>query len=130
MKTIIEYQKEAAWMLSQSRVDKKYTQQKMADVMTRSKRTIQNWEDGTSMPTYAQALKWFDVLHVSMMPYYLRNTTSALDPSVEVSEKIKQCAAKYPIEQQELLLHLMIDYDFIAILRSIYKGIEVFKNET
>ena len=55
----------------QSRADAKKSQEYMALSLGVSKKTIQNWEKGTSSPDLFQGYEWFRVLGLNPMPYYL-----------------------------------------------------------
>ena len=55
----------------QSRADAKKSQEYMALSLGVSKKTIQNWEKGTSSPDLFQGCEWFRVLGLNPMPYYL-----------------------------------------------------------
>lgn len=60
-----------AEMFQKSRYASGLSQQKVADIMHVSKSTIQNWEDGTSSPSFEKILEWFKALGVPMYPYLM-----------------------------------------------------------
>lgn len=57
------------WIVSRARAG--VSQEWMAMEMGVSKKTIQNWEKGTSAPTLAQTLLWFDAIKINPYPYML-----------------------------------------------------------
>ncbi|MBQ0142467.1 MAG: helix-turn-helix transcriptional regulator [Prevotellaceae bacterium] len=59
-------------MFQRSRYDAGLSQQKVADLMKVSKSTVQNWENGTSVPTFDKIIEWFKVLGVPMYPYLMK----------------------------------------------------------
>lgn len=59
-------------MFQKSRYDAGLSQQKAADLMKVSKSTVQNWENGSSVPTFDKIIEWFKVLGVPMYPYLMK----------------------------------------------------------
>lgn len=59
-------------VLSQTRYDAGISQQKMADMLSVSKKTIQNWESGYSEPLFSQLFMWFEVIDLQPQPYLLK----------------------------------------------------------
>lgn len=57
---------------SQSRSDCGVSQQYMAQGLGVSKKTIQNWERGTSSPSFFQGTEWFHLLGLNPLPYYFQ----------------------------------------------------------
>lgn len=57
------------WRTSRESVGK--SQDYMAKALGVSKKTVQNWEAGTSCPSQQKGFEWFIVLGVQPMPYYL-----------------------------------------------------------
>lgn len=55
--------------LRQSRSIGGRSQEYMALELGVARKTVQNWEKGVSEPTIGQAIKWFDVLKISPLPY-------------------------------------------------------------
>lgn len=58
-------------MLKQSRHDAGKSQQYMADALSVSKKTVQNWEMGLSSPPINLVYDWFNVLCTPPQPYIL-----------------------------------------------------------
>ena len=55
-----------------SREDAGKSQDYMAKALGVSKKTVQNWENGTSAPNQLKGFEWFHVLGLQPLPYYLR----------------------------------------------------------
>lgn len=68
-----------ASMWKQSREDAGKSQAFMARELGVSRRTIQNWEEGTSSPSQLMGFRWFRVLDLPPLPYYLRLLYSDFD---------------------------------------------------
>ena len=47
------------------------SQEYMAIELGVAKKTVQNWEKGTTSPTFFQSLEWFRVLGMNPFPYYM-----------------------------------------------------------
>lgn len=60
-----------AAMWSKSRNDAGKSQDYMAKALGVSKKTIQNWEEGTSCPSQVKGFEWFSALGIQPLPYYL-----------------------------------------------------------
>ena len=58
------------WRTSREAAGK--SQDYMAKALGVSKKTVQNWENGTSCPSQQMGFEWFMVLGVQPMPYYLK----------------------------------------------------------
>lgn len=48
------------------------SQDYMAKALGVSKKTVQNWEMGTSCPSQLKGFEWFDALGLNPLPFYLR----------------------------------------------------------
>lgn len=71
-KLLEENYKACGALIASARTSQNKSQQVMADFLGVSKRTVQNWENGSSSPDIAQVLAWFTVLELSPMPYFIR----------------------------------------------------------
>lgn len=100
-----------------SRADAGVSQEYMALGLGVSKKTIQNWEKGTSSPTMFQASEWFHLLGINPMPYYyefIYPDTMNQDelsfgrnlPDGQVAEALDLLVAEMPIELKRELLFL------------------------
>lgn len=58
-------------LLMKSRQKSGVSQERLADELNVSRRTIQNWETGKSCPTIFQLMEWFRVLKENPVPYYM-----------------------------------------------------------
>lgn len=54
-----------------TRLMMKQSQEYMAESLGVSVRTIQNWEKGSTEPSFFQSLEWFRALHVNPFPLYM-----------------------------------------------------------
>lgn len=54
-----------------SRQDAGITQKEASEKMGVTRRTIINWESGTSAPSFAQSSRWFNELGLNPIPYYM-----------------------------------------------------------
>lgn len=54
-----------------ARIEAGKSQEYMALELGVSKKTVMNWEKGTSSPSFFQSLEWFRVLNTNPFPYYL-----------------------------------------------------------
>lgn len=61
-----------AEMWRTSRKDAGKSQEYMAKALGVSKKTVQNWEAGYSSPSQLVGFKWFEVLGLQPLPYYLK----------------------------------------------------------
>lgn len=67
----LELNERFAQMWRRSREDAGKSQEYMSKYLGVSRKTIQNWEDGTSSPNQLKALEWFEALNLQPLPYYL-----------------------------------------------------------
>lgn len=67
----LELNERFAYMYRKTREDAGKSQDYMARAMGVSKKTIQNWEDGTSSPNQTKSFEWFEILNLQPLPYYL-----------------------------------------------------------
>lgn len=67
----LELNERFAYMYRKTREDAGKSQDYMARAMGVSKKTIQNWEDGTSSPNQVKSFEWFEILNLQPLPYYL-----------------------------------------------------------
>ena len=59
-------------MFQQSRYASGLSQQKVADLMKVNKSTVQNWENGSSVPSFDKLIEWFKALGLPMYPYLMK----------------------------------------------------------
>lgn len=113
--TSVEISDRLAQMWRRSREDAGKSQEYMAKALGVSKKTIQNWEDGTSSPAHLKAFAWFDALGVPPLPYYLDLLYPDImkrleeDPTEEVITDTLVTAVKHlGFEQKKKLLYLFL----------------------
>ncbi len=58
-------------MFYMSRCKANKSQEWMALELGVSRKTIQNWESGASIPSFFDSLEWFHVLNINPFPYFL-----------------------------------------------------------
>lgn len=68
----IEISDKFAHMWRSSRENAGKSQEYMSKALGVSKKTVQNWEAGTSAPSQLMGFLWFRVLGLQPLPYYLR----------------------------------------------------------
>lgn len=64
--------KRFAEILLRTRYQGKLTQTEMADIMNVSKRTVENWENGKSIPNFLQCVDWFEASGVNPFSTMIR----------------------------------------------------------
>lgn len=69
--TTYEFYMKVANMLAKSRNDANKSQVQMADLLGVNKKTILNWENGHNRPDPVMLIKWFQVLHLDIIEYFL-----------------------------------------------------------
>lgn len=113
--TSVEISERLANMWCRSRADSGKSQEYMAKALGVSKKTIQNWEDGTSSPSHRKAFEWFDALGVPPLPYYLDllypdiMARLAADPTEDViTETLITAVSHLGSEQKKKLLYLFL----------------------
>lgn len=104
-----------AEMWRKSRSDAGKSQEYMARALGVSKKTIQNWEDGTSSPSQLKGFEWFDVLGLQALPYYLRllypeqfNTITAESTDAEIEDAIITYVKAATPDLKRKLLYLLV----------------------
>lgn len=94
-----------------SRADAGKSQDYMAKGLGVSKKTIQNWENGVTAPDFFMGSKWFQVLGMNPVPYYLSflfpNLFDGISPEDDDDEIEKALIAlirnSTSVEKRELL---------------------------
>lgn len=97
------------WVTSRAAAGK--SQEYMAKGLGVSKKTIQNWENGITAPDFFMGSKWFQVLGLNPMPYYLSflypDLFDGISPEDDDSEIEQALMAliknSTPAEKRELL---------------------------
>lgn len=115
MESRIDISERFADMWRRSREDAGKSQDYMAKALGVSKKTIQNWEAGTSSPSQMKGFEWFRVLGVQPLPYYLDllypdiMKNLAEDPSEDhITETLVTAVSHLGVEQKKKLLYLFL----------------------
>lgn len=103
---------ELTLMLSASRYKAGKSQQYMADALGVSKKTIQNWEDGSSFPTDKALIDWFNALSTAPHPYLLAllypdMDFKNLDSDEEVDKAFDAMVKDLPVHVKKKLLFIL-----------------------
>lgn len=98
-----------------SRADAGISQEALAFELGVSRKTIQNWEKGTTAPSLFQGTEWFRVLGLNPMPYYLAYVfpdeaegIKASDSDERINEALLSCVTALPEKAKRQLLYLLI----------------------
>lgn len=60
-----------AEMFRKAREDASMSQEEIAMKIGISRKTVENWETGTSIPSLVRSLQWFEALNAQPLPYFL-----------------------------------------------------------
>ncbi|MGN0347520.1 MAG: helix-turn-helix domain-containing protein [Lachnospiraceae bacterium] len=105
--------KRFALMFSKSRTKMKKSQEFMALGLGVSKKTVQNWEKGTSSPTFFQSSEWFRILGLNPLPYYLEFVFPNQYKNVEnmteeqVNDFYNKQLSLLPVEMKRQILYIL-----------------------
>lgn len=115
MENRIDVAQRFASMWRRSREDAGKSQDYMSMALGVSKKTIQNWEAGTSCPSQVKGFEWFSVLGLQPLPYYLDilypDIMNSLDenPTEEtITEALIKAVSDLGLEQKKKLLYLFL----------------------
>lgn len=103
-----------AYMWKTSRNDAGKSQDYMAKALGVSKKTVQNWEVGTSSPSQLMGFQWFQVLGLQPLPYYL-NLLCPIDLGVteydadaeQIKDTLHTIIDGLPANYQKELLYML-----------------------
>lgn len=105
--------KRIAEIFSTTRYKSGYSQEYMAAELGVSKKTIQNWEKGTSCPSLLQVLDWFDVIGENPTPYimscaYPNEIKKNIDASndKEINKIFKKTIESLPAQAKKGMIYL------------------------
>lgn len=108
----VEISEKFANMWTRSRTDANKSQDYMAKALGVSRQTIQNWEKGLGCPNQMMGFKWFDVLGLQPLPYYLQLFHPAMDgisvnsDDDQIKEALIKCIEDSTPDQRRKLLYL------------------------
>jgi len=98
-----------AKMWKQSRHDAGKSQKYMAEALHVSRKTIENWENGYSCPDQMMGFRWFSVLGLQPLPYYLEllypNTFTSDDDKIDFA--LMEIIKGIPVDTQRKLLYIL-----------------------
>lgn len=98
--------------LRETRMKKAYSQERIALEMGIARKTVQNWERGSSAPSIEQAIEWFRILEISPLPYLFQyvypdmEKISASDDDKRMRVSLLTMLAELPPEGIRQLLYL------------------------
>lgn len=107
--------KELASIWYESRYKAGKSQEYMAFELGVSRKTIQNWEKGTSSPSIDQAINWFRVLNISPLPYFYQYVYPSM-------ENIKATDSDETIKKSLCLLLNEIPSEMVRELMFLFYG--------
>lgn len=92
------------------------SQEYMALELNVSKRTIQNWEKGISIPSFFESLEWFRALHVNPIPLYMslvgsKSYLQDVNPDMsddEVDKALKEVINLISPQSKRAILYLFL----------------------
>lgn len=98
------------WVSSRTAANK--SQEYMAKALGVSRQTVQNWEKGLGCPNQMMGFKWFQVLGVQPLPYYLQilhpdmEGISPKDDDQKIEDALIECIKDLTPDQKRKLLYL------------------------
>lgn len=103
------------------------SQEYMALELGVSKKTVQNWEKGISIPDLFQSTEWFRILNTNPLPYYLEfispyksNVVTTETDEDNVNETFLALCDEIPTDAKRAILHLFYGHhgsDPFAVLQ-------------
>lgn len=120
-----QYNEKLATMLGKARCDARLSQREMAIRMNVCEKTIKHWESLVTVPDAAQVIRWFDVLHLNILEYFLAEfiAENTLD------EKLKASVLKLSDDHKQKLYELDSIYGLDVLIDLIKKEIEVLNEK-
>lgn len=126
MSNRIDLSERFAQMWRKSRESMGKSQDFMSKALGVSKKTVQNWEDGTSCPSQIKGLEWFDVLDLNPLPYYLEIFYPDFQiygqEDEDVDKALSSILMDFPIDVKRKLLFMfsgMHDSSIFAIMEML-----------
>lgn len=104
--------KKFAAILSKTRYQSKLSQERIADALGVSKRTIAHWESGKSIPNFVQCVDWFETVgvnpFVTMIKYFYPEEmkVTALSDDREVDVALRKTIDILSPDDKRALLYL------------------------
>lgn len=99
-------------MLKQSRYKSGLSQDAIAEKLCVTRKTVQNWESGKSMPDVAQLYEWFNAIQIPPQPYLLKILypdvdSSKFDNEAEMDNALLKLAKDLPTHSKRKLLFIL-----------------------
>lgn len=114
MENRIELAEKIAKILRRSRYERGKSQEHMAMGIGVSKKTIQNWENGTSFPNILQVEEWFRLLDMNPLQFYLEYmlphtaaNNESQDTDEEIAQNLQMLIEQVPTLGKRILLYLL-----------------------
>ena len=111
---LVDYniQDKIADILKQSRYKSGCTQDTIAEKLGVTRKTVQNWESGKSMPDIAQMYNWFNAIQLPPQPYMLRILypdvdSGKFDNESEMDKALLKFAQDLPTHAKQKLLFIL-----------------------
>lgn len=108
----IEITESFAKMWRTSRMNAGKSQSFMANALGVSKKTIQNWEEGSSCPSQEMGFEWFQALGIQPLPYYLEllypsfSAIKQSDDDDKINEAIIEFITSLPVDTKKKILYI------------------------
>ena len=65
-------EEKCTYVLKQTFLKSGLTEEKVAEKLGVTRRTVNNWVNGKSFPTFPQLIRWFNVLKIKMVPWIMK----------------------------------------------------------
>lgn len=103
--------KKVAAIFQRSRYESGKSQEYMAMGIGVSKKTVQNWENGTSVPSILQAEAWFRLLDINPLQFYLeamlpQDHGLQREDEEDIDEELRERISQLPLQAKQVLLYL------------------------
>ncbi len=104
--------KRMARLLMLTRAESGVSQEKVAMELGVSRKTVQNWERGISMPSIIQTIEWFRIMDVAAIPYLIQflipdiEEPSGDQKDEQLRNKLISIVESMPMEAVRQLMYL------------------------
>ena len=108
-----ENRKRLSQMLGIARAKAGKSQEYMALELRVARKTVQNWEKGTTSPSFEQVVGWFRILTVNPLPYLIQYVFPEMENSYakgsdeKIRKNLSVLVENMPIESAKQLLFLL-----------------------
>lgn len=103
-----------ALMHSSVRINSNKSQEFMAESLNVTKKTIQNWENGKSSPSFFQSLEWFRALCINPFPHYFKlvnpdnHNNSTYKSEEDINKAFDNLCDNLPTSIKRALLYIFL----------------------